>query len=1015
MSSGFNEQSFENALVSLCEQSLGYTHVCGYDVERDYRSCFYEDELKESLLRINPAVPEEGIDEAIFEIRSRLSGSVVQKNVKFTGYLQNGVDVRFMHDGEIKSDIVYLVDYENVGNNSFVVANQWTIQELDNKRPDVIIFLNGIPVVLMELKSFMNNNATVTDAYMQIRNYMKSIPSVFSYNAFCIISDMLTTRAGTITADETRFMAWKTITGAEYIDEPGYETLVKGMLEKHRLLDIIKNFILIQKEEKGDVKILAAYHQYHAVLKAAESTVNAIGKTRQGGVFWHTQGSGKSLSMLFLAHLLRNRLSNPTIVVITDRNDLDGQLYSQFAKCEGFLRVRPVQAKDGAELTRLLEKTSYGGIFFTTMQKFEENDHALSLRDDIIVMADEAHRSQYGLGEKLDAETGKLKRGYARLIRDTLPNATFIGFTGTPISVKDHDTTAVFGEVIDTYDMTQAVLDGATRPVYYESRVMNLKLDSAVLNGIDEIVAANSTELEGIDPNLVATQKKMATMESLINAPETIQTLCEDIIHHYEGRQDLLTGKAMIVAYSRAVAISIYKKILELRPDWSEKVKVVMTTSNKDPEEWSDIIGHGNYKEELAAKFKDNNDPMKIAIVVDMWLTGFDVPSMATMYVFKPMAGHNLMQAIARVNRVFQDKEGGLVVDYIGIATALKEAMKQFTKRDNDNYGDMDIAKTALVKFRDMLEVCMDMMHGCDHSKFLTGEDADRAKCITDGLNFILGKKEQEQKDYCDAAYRLKQAKSLCSSLIDKDERYHAVYFEAIRMALAKLSATPGGGRGGRVLKELSKTISDLLNHSVQSAGVISLFGDESLEFSLLDEKFLKEVYAMEEKNLASELLKKLLADKIHDFRRTNVVKSKAFSEKMEEILNKWRNMQITNAEVIEQLMALAEEIRKDILEGNELGLSDDEKAFYDALTRPQAIKDFYTNDQLVKLTKELADTLRKNWAIDWNKKEAARAQMRRMVKRLLRKYDYPPKDVDDAMATILEQCELWSETKESA
>ena len=649
------------------------------------------------------------------------------------------------------------------------------------------------------------------------------------------------------------------------------------------------------------------------------------------------------------------------------------------------------------------------------MQKFEENDHALSLRDDIIVMADEAHRSQYGLGEKLDAETGKLKRGYARLIRDTLPNATFIGFTGTPISVKDHDTTAVFGEVIDTYDMTQAVLDGATRPVYYESRVMNLKLDSAVLNGIDEIVAANSTELEGIDPNLVATQKKMATMESLLNAPETIQTLCEDIIHHYEGRQDLLTGKAMIVAYSRAVAISIYKKILELRPDWSEKVKVVMTTSNKDPEEWSDIIGHGNYKEELAAKFKDNNDPMKIAIVVDMWLTGFDVPSMATMYVFKPMAGHNLMQAIARVNRVFQDKEGGLVVDYIGIATALKEAMKQFTKRDNDNYGDMDIAKTALVKFRDMLEVCMDMMHGCDHSKFLTGEDADRAKCITDGLNFILGKKEQEQKDYCDAAYRLKQAKSLCSSLIDKDERYHAVYFEAIRMALAKLSATPGGGRGGRVLKELSKTISDLLNHSVQSAGVISLFGDESLEFSLLDEKFLKEVYAMEEKNLASELLKKLLADKIHDFRRTNVVKSKAFSEKMEEILNKWRNMQITNAEVIEQLMALAEEIRKDILEGNELGLSDDEKAFYDALTRPQAIKDFYTNDQLVKLTKELADTLRKNWAIDWNKKEAARAQMRRMVKRLLRKYDYPPKDVDDAMATILEKCELWSETKESA
>lgn len=1014
MSVGFNESSFENALIAFCKDKLQYDYVCGYDVKRDYKSCLYDEVLKESLARINPTVPEEGIDDAIFEIKNRLTGSLIQRNARFTYLLQNGIDVRFLKNGEIKSDIVYLVDFKNINNNSFIIANQWSIQELDVKRLDVIIFLNGIPIVIMELKSFMNNNATINDAYLQLRNYMKSIPSVFSYNAFCIISDMLTTRAGTITANESRFMEWKTVTGSEYIDKPGYETLLEGMLEKNRLLDIIKNFILIQKEEKGDLKILAAYHQYHAVKKAVESTISAIGKTRRGGVFWHTQGSGKSLSMLFLAHLLRERLSNPTIVVITDRNDLDGQLYSQFAKCEGFLRASPIQAKDGAELTSLLQNTHLGGIFFTTMQKFEENDHALSLRDDIIVMADEAHRSQYGFDEKFNPETGKMKKGYARLIRDTLPNATFIGFTGTPISTKDHDTTVVFGDVIDTYDMTQSVMDGATRPVYYESRVMNLKLDEKVLKNIDDIVKTAAEDAETIDRNLLETQKKIATMESLLNAPTTIQTLCEDIINHYEQRQYLLTGKAMIVAYSRSVAISIYKKILELRPSWKEKVKVVMTSSNKDPEDWSNIIGHGNYKEELAKKFKDTEDPMKIAIVVDMWLTGFDVPSLSTMYIFKPMAGHNLMQAIARVNRVFQDKEGGLVVDYIGIATALKEAMKQFTKRDNDNYGDMDIAKTALVKFHDMLEVCIKLMHGCNHDLFITGDDSDRAKCITDGLDYILGKPEEYQNNFCDAAYSLKQAKSLCSSLINKEERYHSLYFEAIRVALNKLAITPGQ-RKGEVLRELSKTITELINQSVQSTGVINLFDNESVEFSLLDEKFLNEVSAMKEKNLASELLKKLLAEKIHDVKRINIVKSKAFSEKMEEILNKWRNMQITNAQVIEELLALANDIRKDILEGNELGLTDDEKAFYDALTKPEAIKDFYSNDQLVNITRDLAESLRKNWAIDWNKKEAARAKMRSIVKRLLKKYDYPPKDVENAMSTILEQCELWSETHEIA
>ena len=1005
----FNESAFENALIQFLVDHLGYAHVYGPDVIRDYKNVLYEDELYSALYKINPCISTNAIDAAIFEIKNKLTGNLIQRNETFFGYLQNGITVSVVEDGKTVYPLVKLIDYENIAANSFIVANQWTIIEKEQKRPDVIVFVNGLPLVVMELKSCSREQTSSSDAFLQLENYKIVIPSLFNYNAFCIISDMLVTKAGTITADENRYSQWKTIDGISRNDNPDFTVLIEGMLEKQRFLDIIKNFILFQKEEKGDIKILAAYHQYHAVRKALQTTLNAIGKSRRGGVFWHTQGSGKSLSMIFLSHLIRSALPNPTIVVLTDRNDLDDQLYLQFSKCTDFLRTDPKQASSTKDLTETLSTTHFGGIFFTTMQKFEEAEEPFSTRDDIIVLADEAHRSQYGLDEWFDSKSMRMRKGAARVIRDALPNATFVGFTGTPIEKKDHNTIEVFGECIDVYDMTQSVIDGATRPVYYESRVMNLTLNKEILSNIDAIikdyVAEDEPEYMVVDSEKA--KKENATMEALLSAPETINTLAKDIISHYEAREDVLTGKAMIVAYSRPIAVLLYQEMMNLRPEWNEKVKVVMTHGNNDPPEWYDIIGTDYSKKELAKKFKDNDDPMKIAIVVDMWLTGFDVPSLATMYVFKPMTGHNLMQAIARVNRVFKDKEGGLVVDYIGIATALKDAMKQYTERDQHNYGDTDIAKTALVTFRDKLEVCLSLFHGFDINPFLTGSDLDKAMTITNGLNYILGE-QYKKKVFLDASYQLRQASSLCRSLQERNERLYAAYFETIRVSIHKLEDPTV--RVGRSLKELSSQIKELLNQSVSSNGVINVFENINTEFSLFDEKFLKEVSELKEKNIASELLRRLLQDKVHDYKRTNLVQAKAFSEKMEDIMNRWRNMQITNAEVIEELLKIAEEIKSESQKASDLGLSEEEMAFYDALTKPQAVRDFYENDQLVAMTKELTETLKKNRVIDWNKKDRARAQMRKLVKRLLRKYDYPPKEELQAISTVLEQCELWTD-----
>ena len=1005
----YTEANYENSIIELFRNDLGYEYVYGPDVERDFYSPLYEEILLDSLYRLNRGLPDDAIQDALFKLKNFENGELVQKNSVFMDYLQNGISVRYSVNGEERSSIVYLVDYKNSGNNSFIIANQWTFIENSNKRPDIILFLNGLPIVVVELKSPSREETNASEAYKQLRNYMQEIPSMFIYNAICVMSDQLISKAGTITSGEDRFMEWKTKDGNyENTQYAQFDTFFEGIFEKNRLLDIIKNFICFSNEGTLQFKILAGYHQYFAVNKAVVSTKHATETDGKGGVFWHTQGSGKSLSMVFYAHRLQETLESPTIVVITDRNDLDDQLYGQFAKCKEFLRQEPVQAESRAHLKELLNGRKANGIIFTTMQKFEESFDCLSERRNIVVMADEAHRGQYGLKERIDAETGEIKIGAARVIRNALPNATFIGFTGTPISIKDRNTREVFGDYIDIYDMTQAVEDGATRPVYYESRVVKLELDEKTLELIDQEydIMANNADPEVIEKS----KKELGQMEAILGNDQTINSLVNDILYHYENnRANLLTGKAMIVAYSRPIAMKIYKKILDLRSSWKDKIAVVMTNSNKDPEEWNKIIGNKHHRDELAKQFKDNSSPLKIVIVVDMWLTGFDVPSLATMYVYKPMQGYNLMQAIARVNRVFGDKEGGLVVDYVGIASALKQAMNDYTARDKKNYGDTDVAKVAYPKFLEKLSICQDIFNGYDYSRFISGTDLERSKAISGAVNFIVDvNKKQEREDFLKEGLLLKQALSLCSSLAEKDMRVEAAFFESVRVLVTRLM---NQGEGNKIsLPEMNERINELLKASIKSEGVLNLFSDVDKEFSLFDSKFLEEISRMKEKNLAVELLKKLISEQVQVYRHTNVVKSQKFSEIIQRAMNSYLNGMLTNEQVIEELLNLAKQIAAANREGDQLGLTADELAFYDALTKPQAIKDFYENEELIAITKELADTLRKNRTIDWQKRDSARAKMRMLIKKLLKKHKYPPEGMEDAVQTVMTQCELWTD-----
>lgn len=924
--------------------------------------------------------------------------------------MQNGLEVGYLQDGEERTALMRLIDYERPERNLFKEVNQWRVEEYKNKRCDMVVMVNGLPLVVVELKSAVSEDATIDDAYKQIKNYQQSIPSLFSYNAFNVISDMSETRAGTITAKEARYMEWKTEDGSyESTLIADYRTFFLGMFQQRRLLDILQNYICFDKNQGRYAKILTAYHQYYAVGKALERTKEAVEGNGKIGVFWHTQGSGKSLSMVFYAHQLVQRLPEVTIVVVTDRKDLDNQLFGQFCRCKDFLRQEPVNAQSRNDLGRLLQGRQSGGIIFTTIQKFEEGDTPLSPRRNIIVMSDEAHRSQYG-DEHWDAQSQRIKKGFSQKMREALPGASFIGFTGTPISDRDRDTEEVFGHYIDIYDMSQAVDDGATRPVYYESRVVNLRLDDDTMkllnDEFDHLGDEGATEEQ-----IRKAKQEHSRLEVLLGEDATIDTLTRDIVHHYEdNRAQELTGKAMIVALTRPIAIKIYRKILELRPGWTEKVKVVMSGSNQDPEDWQQIIGNEAYKKELARKFKDDDDPMKIAIVRDMWLTGFDVPSLVTMYVYKPMSGHNLMQAIARVNRVFPGKEGGLIVDYVGIAQALKSAMQQYTNRDRHRFGDPDIAKTALLKWREEMEVCRDQLHGFDYAGFFAQDNTKRAAAITAGANYLSAPALlQKKKDFMEHSALLHNATTLCRSLLDERQKTEVCYMDALRVMMLKLS------QKGKISRhEINERIGDLLRQSVKTDGVINLFGDRQIEFSLFDEAFLQEVKNMKERNLAVELLTKLLKERIRQQQKTNITQSDLFSDMLSRSLSNYLKGLLTNEEVIQELLKMAQQMKHAEDEGNDLGLTSEEKAFYDALSTPEGVRQAYSDEEFVALTKELTEVLHTNRTIDWNRKESARAKMRVLVKRLLKKYKYPPEGAKKALETVMRQCDHWADDDEN-
>lgn len=1011
-----NEDFFEQTLIERLVEKHGYEFLHGPDVARstnEYRDVFLPGILSSALARINKGLPSAAIQEAILKLSNIEGGSLEQRNETFTDYLQSGVEVRYFDGKEERNDIVRLLDFDEPENNTFHVVNQWTFVEYSEKRPDVICFVNGMPLVVFELKSPSREETDASDAYLQLRNYMHHIPSLFVPNVFCVMSDMAETRVGTITSDEDRYVAWKSVDG-DYSETKmaTWKTMVDGMMPKTRLMDIVKNFVCFNDAGEKVVKILAAYHQYFGVTKAIDRAVEAVGGDGKIGVFWHTQGSGKSLSMVFFAHLLQERLNCPTIVVITDRNDLDDQLFGQFGRCKDFLRQSPVQATSRENLKELLVGREANGIIFTTMQKFTDGDEPLCDRSNVVVMVDEAHRGQYGMTEKMD-EYGKVSVGAARVVRKALPNASYIGFTGTPIALEDRNTREIFGDYIDVYDMTQSVEDESTKPVYYESRVVALKLDEGTLAQLDATYAEFAAQADEV--SVEKAKRDTGGLDAIFGAPETVDALCRDIVEHYENnRADVLAGKALIVAYSRPMAMKIYYKLLELRPEWEDMLGVVMTMSNQDPEEWFEVCGGKTHKKEMERRFKDDSDSLKIAIVVDMWLTGFDVPSLSTMYVFKPMKGYNLMQAIARVNRVCKGKEGGLVVDYIGIARALKQAMKDYTNRDQSNYGNMDVAATAYPKFLEKLDVCRDLLYGFDYREdIFSGSRGRLADAIVDGTDWLLApERSDDMEDFLKQCQLMNQALSLCKSLVAEEDQHEAAYLSVLRVQVLRLTGRKGAAGGGMTYAEFNKRVTAILEQTVHAEGVLDLFDEKAVEISLFDESFLAEVAAMKEKNVAFEALKRLIKERVRAYQCTSVVKARKFSELLQGTLNAYLNGMLSNAEVIEELVKMAKEMMADRDEATKLGLSDEEMAFYDAITKPQAVKDFYNNDQLVAISRELTDAMRSNATIDWQKKESARAGMRRAIKRLLHKYKYPPEGVADAMETVMAQCELWADTK---
>ena len=1012
----FTESTVEEAALEVLGE-LGYTVLHGPDIapgelfaERaNYGDVLLVKRLREALARINPRVPAEALDEAVRRVLRTETPKLEENNRRFHGSLTEGLQVEYRNEeGRVVYGQVNLVEFDDPTNNDWVAVNQFTVVENKiNRRPDIVVFLNGLPLGVIELKNLADENATIRDAFNQLQTYKNEIPSLFTYNEALVISDGIEARLGTLTAGWERFMPWRTVEGDDLAPKGSLalEVLLRGVFEKRRFLDLVRHFVVFEDAGGALAKKMAGYHQFHAVNKAVTCTLKAASAEgdRRVGVVWHTQGSGKSLTMAYYAGkvIQHPAMANPTLVVLTDRNDLDDQLFGTFSACEDLLRQAPEQAASRDDLKVRLQRSS-GGVIFTTIQKFlpeEKGDRypLLSERRNIVVIADEAHRSQYGFIE-----------GFARHMRDALPNASFIGFTATPIESDDRSTPAVFGEYIDVYDIQQAIEDGATVRIYYEGRLAKLELKEEERPKIDpEFEEVTEDEEPTVREKL---KTKWARMEAMVGTEKRIGQIAQDIVEHYERRLEAMEGKAMIVCMSRRICVDLYNALVALKPNWHETeddrgaIKVVMTGSAADEAHLRPHIRNKPRREFLAKRFKDPADPLKVVIVRDMWLTGFDVPCLHTMYVDKPMQRHGLMQAIARVNRVFRDKPGGLVVDYLGLATQLQKAVADYTESGGKGEPVFDQEK-AVAKMLELYEVCAGMMHGFDYLKFKSGRPKERTAIVPLAVEHVL-QQEDGKKRFMDAVGKL----SRLFALSVPHEKAIAVrddvgFFQTVRSGLAKTTPT-----GGRSQEELDTAVRQIVSKAVASDEVIDIFSAAGLQkpdISILSDEFLAEVRELPHKNLAIETLKKLLNDEIRTRSRKNLVQSRLFSAMLEETIRKYQNRSLHAAQVIQELIELARDMRQAHQRGEKLGLTEEELAFYDALETNDSAVQVLGNETLKKIALELVEVVRNNASIDWTVKESVRAKMRAMVKRTLRKYGYPPDKQEKATLTVLEQAEL--------
>jgi len=999
-------------------RGLGYQVLFGPDIgpgepaaERaSYADVVLVERLRNALARINPKIPPEAREEAVRKALLTESPGLCANNRRLHRLLVDGVPVEYRtDDGRIVHDQVWLIDFDDPDNNDRLAANQFTVVESNrDRRPDVVVFVNGLPLAVMELKDAAKEEATIWQAFNDHQTKKQDIPSLFTFNEILVISDGLQARVGPLTADREWFLPWRTIGGEELAPAtmPQLQVLLEGLFEKHRFLDFVRHFVVFEDDKAGPVKKLAGYHQYHAVNRAVQATVAAAGPggDRRSGVVWHTQGSGKSLTMAFYAGkiILHPAMENPTIVVLTDRNDLDGQLFGKFSRDHELLRQEPQQAESRAHLRELL-KVASGGVIFTTIQKFFPEERGdtfpvLSDRRNIIVIADEAHRSQYDFID-----------GFARHMRDALPNASFIAFTGTPIELADRNTRAVFGDYVSIYDIQQAVDDGATVPIFYESRLAKLELKPEERPRLDiEFEEVTEGEEEYVKEKL---KTRWAALEAIVGTEKRISLIAEDLVRHFEERVAAMDGKAMVVCMSRRICVDMYDALVRLRPEWHHPdddkgvIKVVMTGSASDPLEWQPHIRNKARRDTLRDRFQDPNDPFKIVVVRDMWLTGFDAPSLHTMYIDKPMRGHGLMQAIARVNRVFRDKPGGLVVDYLGLADQLRRALATYTESGGAGRTAIDLEEAVAVML-EKYEVVAAMFNGFDHSAFMTGSPAERLKILGPAQEHILAQEDGKAR-LLNAVTELSQAFALAATheqaLRTRDD---VAFFQAVRAALAKTSGT------GRPEEDFDHAIRQIISKAIVSDQVIDIFAAAGLkkpDISILSEEFLAEVRGLPHKNLAVELLRKLLTDEIKLRSRKNLVQARSFGEMLERTVRAYQNRAIETAQVIEELIQLAKDMKAAEARGEELGLTDQELAFYDALEVNDSAVKVLGDETLRTIARELVDTVRRNVAIDWTVKESVRARLRTTVKRVLRRHGYPPDKQEQATITVLQQAELLS------